>query len=136
MGTHIGPAVSIWLEHLHGITAASGPACLGDSGAGRRRGLFSRRDRRVSIIDSELDEVFARLSREPFFCGYRLARLREEKGQTPEQQADELKIALSHLVFLALSRMPQDRADLEAIAWQLEMEPGHLADVLGSSVIK
>jgi hypothetical protein len=28
--------------------------------------------------------------------------------------------------------MPQDRADLEAIAWQLEMEPGVLADVLGT----
>ena len=84
------------------------------------------------MLDPELHEVFERLSREPFFCGYRLARLREEKGQSPQQQADELRIALPRLVFLALSRMPQDRADLEAIAWQLEMEPGVLADVLGT----
>jgi hypothetical protein len=82
-------------------------------------------------MDPGLSDVFDRLSREPFFCGYRLARLREEKGQTPEQQAADLGIPMQRLVFLALSRMPQDRADLEAIAWQLEMEPGGLADLLG-----
>jgi hypothetical protein len=51
---------------------------------------------------------------DPFFRGYRLA---------PEQQADKR--------FLALSRAPQVRGDLEAIAWQLEMEPGKLADLFG-----
>ena len=73
------------------------------------------------------------LSRDPYFCGSQLAQLREEKGQTPEQQADDLGITLQRLEFLALSRMPQGRADLEAIAWQLEMEPKKLADVLGGS---
>jgi hypothetical protein len=73
------------------------------------------------------------LSRDPYFCGSQLARRREKKGQTPEQQADDLGITLQRLEFLALSRMPQGRADLEAIAWQLEMEPGTLADVLDGS---
>jgi hypothetical protein len=85
----------------------------------------------MSILDPDLHEVFDCLSREPFFCGYRLARLRAEKGQSPEEQAHELGIALPRLVFLALSRMPQGRADLEALAWQLEMEAGKLGDVLG-----
>jgi hypothetical protein len=71
------------------------------------------------------------LCRDPYFCGSQLAQLREEKGQTPEQQADDLGIPLQRLEFLALSRMPQGRADLEAIAWQLEMEPGTLADLFG-----
>jgi hypothetical protein len=83
-------------------------------------------------IDPKLFDAVDCLTREPFFCGHRLARLREEKGQTPEQQADDLGITLQRLVFLALSRLPQGRADLEAIAWQMEMEPGHLADVLGA----
>jgi hypothetical protein len=85
----------------------------------------------MSDIDPELFDVFERLSREPYFCGYRLARLRKEKGQTPEQQAAELGIPIQRLEFLALSRMPQYRADLEAIAWQLEMEPAKLAEVIG-----
>ncbi len=84
----------------------------------------------MSILDPELYEVFERLSREPYFCGYRLARLRKQKSQDPQQQADELGIALPHLIFLALSRMPQGRSDLEALAWQLEMEAGKLADML------
>jgi len=71
------------------------------------------------------------LCRDPYFCGSQLAQLREEKGQTPEQQADDLGLTLQRLEFLALSRMPQSQADLEATAWQLEMEPGTLADVLG-----
>jgi hypothetical protein len=90
----------------------------------------------VSVLDSELHEVFDCLSREPFFCGYRLARLREKKGQTPEQQADDLGITLQRLMFLALSRLPQGRTDLEALAWQLEMEPGILADMLGEPRVK
>jgi hypothetical protein len=73
------------------------------------------------------------LSREPYFCGSQLAQLREKNGQTPEQQADDLGLTLQRLEFLALSRLPQGRADLEAIAWQLEMEPAKLADVLGGS---
>ena len=120
------------MREMQGFTAAFGLACTGDSGAGRRRGSYPHGGLPVFMLDPELYEVFDRLSREPFFCGYRLARLREEKGQSPQQQADELRIALPRLVFLALSRMPQDRADLEAIAWQLEMEPGVLADVLGT----
>ena len=47
------------------------------------------------------------LSRDPYFCGSQLAQLREKKGQTPEQQADDLGIPLQRLEFLALSRMPQ-----------------------------
>jgi hypothetical protein len=85
----------------------------------------------MSDMDPELFDVFERLSCEPYFCGYRLARLRKEKGQTPEQQAADLGIPIQRLAFLALTRTPQCQADLEAIAWQLEMEPAKLADVIG-----
>ena len=44
------------------------------------------------------------LCRDPYFCGSQLAQLREEKGQTPKQQADDLGITLQRLEFLALSR--------------------------------
>ena len=85
----------------------------------------------MSDIDPSLFYTLDSLSRDPYFCGSQLAQLREKKGQTPEQQADDLGIPLQRLEFLALSRMPQSQADLEATAWQLEMEPGTLADVLG-----
>jgi hypothetical protein len=87
----------------------------------------------MSDIEPIRFDVVDCLSREPYFCGSQLAHLREEKGQTPEQQADDLGITLQRLEFLALSRLPRGRADLEAIAWQLELEPGKLADVLGGS---
>ena len=82
-------------------------------------------------MDLEFFDVFEQLSSEPYFCGYRHSQLREEKGQTPEQQAADLGVSLRRLVFLALSRVPQCRADLEALAWQLEMEPGSLEELLG-----
>jgi hypothetical protein len=82
-------------------------------------------------MDPELFDVFELLSGEQYFCGYRLSELRDEKGQTPEQQAADLGVSLQRLVFLALSRVPQCRADLEALAWQLEMEPGRLEELLG-----
>jgi hypothetical protein len=82
-------------------------------------------------MDPELFDVFELLSSEPYFCRYRLSELRDEKGQTPEQQAADLGVSLQRFVFLALSRLPQCRADLEAIAWKLEMEPGRLEELLG-----
>jgi hypothetical protein len=51
---------------------------------------------------------------DPFFSGYQLA---------PEQQADKR--------FLALSRLPQGRADLEALAWRLKIDADRLADLFG-----
>jgi hypothetical protein len=53
---------------------------------------------------------------DPFFRSYQL---------NPKQHADKK--------FLALSRPLQGQADLEAIAWQLEMEPCKLADMLGAA---
>jgi hypothetical protein len=87
----------------------------------------------MSDTEPPLFDTVDCLSRDPYFCGSQLAQLRMKNGQTPEQQADNLGITLQRLEFLALSRLPQGRADLEAIAWQLEMEPGKLADVLGES---
>ena len=71
------------------------------------------------------------LCRDPYFCGSQLAQLREKKGQTPEQQADDLGLTLQRLEFLALSRRPHGRADLEAIAWQLEIDTDRLEDLFG-----
>jgi hypothetical protein len=50
-----------------------------------------------------------------FFRGYRLAS---------ELPADKR--------FLALSRLPQGRADLEALAWQLAINADRLADLFGA----
>ena len=58
----------------------------------------------MSDIDPSLFYTLDCLSRDPYFCGSQLAQLREEKGQTPKQQADDLGITLQRLEFLALSR--------------------------------
>jgi hypothetical protein len=82
-------------------------------------------------IDPKLARLFELLSREPFFCAYRLAQRRREQGQTPEQQAEGLGIDIEHLMFLGLHPVPRDRVDVEAIAWQMALEPRMLAELLG-----
>jgi transcriptional regulator with XRE-family HTH domain len=78
--------------------------------------------------------VFNRLSREPEILGYRLARLREQAGVTPEQQAEALGISTDALAWLCKCTWPRtDRRaeDLAKHAGETGMGPARLAELLG-----
>jgi transcriptional regulator with XRE-family HTH domain len=71
-----------------------------------------------------------RVGREPFFLGYQLAQLRQEYGQTIEEQAAAFGLDLDLWSRLALCRMPATMEDLAKIAARFGLEPDRLAELL------
>ena len=85
----------------------------------------------MPLSDPILKLAFERTTTDPFFAGYRLARLRTGQSLTLDQQAAALGLSLDSLVGLCLCRQPRDRADVEMIATRLGWESGRTADLLG-----
>jgi hypothetical protein len=71
-----------------------------------------------------------RVGREPFFLGYQLALLRQEFGQTIEEQSAAFGLDLDRWSRLALCRMPATTEDLAKIAAYVGLEPDRLSELL------
>lgn len=78
------------------------------------------RKRSVPVADPILAEcVFRVTARSPRSWGSVLARARDARGQSPAEQASDLAVSESALVFLSLCRLPDPGrrgADLAAVA--------------------
>ena len=85
----------------------------------------------MPLSDPILKLAFERTTTDPFFAGYRLARLRKEQSLMLDQQAAALGLSLDSLVGLCLCRQPRDRADVEMVAARQGWESGRVADLLG-----
>jgi hypothetical protein len=81
-------------------------------------------------MTDHLARLAFRVTDEPFFLAYALARYAAQESLSDLGLANRLGCTVATLKHLRLCRMPKDRADVERIATHFGIEPVRLADVL------